>query len=164
MILRSIRDEVGKTGVDCSNPRRKQFVEVQPFAVDPDTGEILNSTGHVVLKEVAPVNQQEIIQSYFETCDFKTILKRIRSGSGESLPTYDGTGSFLDLSNAPKTIMELDKYLKDKKNKAVNKSSVDVKPSVSVSNDELDSKIKAYIDMKFGGSVNTPVESKKEDK
>ena len=64
-----MRDPQPKTGVDCSNPRRRQFVEVQPFAVDPDTGEILNPTGQLVLKEVAPINQDEVIQSYFETSE-----------------------------------------------------------------------------------------------
>lgn len=150
--LRTLRDEVGKTGVDCSNPWKKQFVEIQPFAVDPDTGEILNSTGNVVLKEVAPINQKEVIQSHFESCDFKTILKRIRAGSGESLPTYDGTGTFLDLSNSPKNRMELDRYLKEKKNKAVNKTAETV-PSAVPADDELDQKIKTYIDRKFGASA-----------
>lgn len=151
MILRTLRDEVGKTGVDCSNPWKKQFVEIQPFAVDPDTGEILNSTGTVVLKEIAPINQKEFIQSHFESCDFKTILKRIRAGSGESLPTYDGTGSFLDLSNSPKNRMELDRYLKEKKNKAI--QTVDTVSSPAPSDDELDQKIKTYIDRKFGSSA-----------
>ena len=162
MILRTLRDEVGKTGVACSNPWKKQFVEIQPFAVDPDTGEILNSTGNVVLKEVAPINQQEVIQSYFESCDFKTILKRIRSGSGESLPTYDGTGTFLDLSNSPKNRMELDRYLKEKQNKAVSKPASTV-PAAAPADDELDQKIKTYIDRKFRASAPV-VSEKKEDK
>lgn len=165
MTLRTLRDEVGKTGVDCSNPWKKQFVEIQPFAVDPDTGEILNSTGNVVLKEVAPINQKEVIQSHFESCDFKTILKRIRAGSGESLPTYDGTGTFLDLSNSPKNRMELDRYLKEKKNKAVNKTGETVS-SVASADDELDQKIKTYIDRKFGSTAPAAapvVSEKKED-
>lgn len=164
MTLRTLRDEVGKTGVDCSNPWKKQFVEVQPFAVDPDTGEILNSTGHVVLKEVAPINQQEVIQSYFESCDFKTILKRIRAGSGESLPSYDGTGSFLDLSNSPKNRMELDRYLKEKKNKTVTKTAETVPASTVPADDELDQKIKTYIDRKFGASAPVVSENKEENK
>ena len=165
MILRTLRDEVGKTGVDCSNPWKKQFVEVQPFAVDPDTGEILNSTGQLVLKEVAPINQKEFIQSYFESCDFKTILKRIRAGSGESLPTYDGTGTFLDLSNCPKNRMELDRFLKQKKNQAVNNAETVPASTVPV-DDELDQKIKTYIDRKFGASapVAPAVSEKKEEK
>lgn len=163
MILRTLRDEVGKTGVDCSNPWKKQFVEIQPFAVDPDTGEILNSTGNVVLKEVAPINQKEVIQSYFESCDFKTILKRIRSGSGESLPTYDGTGTFLDLSNSPKNRMELDRYLKEKKNKAVN--TPQAVSAAAPSNDDLDQKIKTYLDRKFAAAAAPApvVEEKKEE-
>lgn len=155
MKLVTRRSPTEKTGVDCSNPRRRQFVEVQPFAVDPDTGEILNPTGQLALKEVAPINQDEVIQSYFETSDFKTILNRIRKGSGEEIPTYDGTGSFIDLSNMPKNIRELDRYLKEKKNKTV--SSVPASDSapadVPAADKDLDEKIKTYLDRKFAAAA-----------
>lgn len=163
MNLRTLRDPIEKSGIDCSNPRRRQFVEIQPFSVDPDTGEILNPTGQLVLKEVAPINQDEVIQSYFETSDLKTCLNRIRKGSGEEIPTYDGTGSFIDLSNLPKNIRELDRYLKEKKNKA----AVPAAAAASVpGDDELDQKIKTYIDRKFGASASAPaaVEKKEETK
>ena len=166
MKLRTFRDETEKTGVDCSDPRRRQFVEIQPFAVDPDTGEILNSTGEVALKEVAPVNQDEMIQSYFDSTDLRTVLTRIRKGSGEELPVNDGTGSFIDLTQMPRNRMELDRYLKEKKNKAVNPSSVDSAPvaAPTVSDDELDKKIKTYLDRKFGaGAPAASVEEKKEE-
>lgn len=168
MTLRTRRDPIEKTGIDCSNPMRKQFVEIQPFAVDPDTGEILNATGQLVLKEVAPINQDEVIQSYFETTDFKTVLGRIRKGSGEEIPTYDGTGSFIDLSNCPKNIRELDLYLKEKKNKAVAPaaSAAPAPAAAPVSDKELDEKIKTYLDRKFAAAAApapAPVEEKKED-
>lgn len=153
MKLVTRRAQTEKTGIDCSNPWRKQFVEVQPFAVDPDTGEILNPTGQLVLKEVAPINQDEVIQSYFESSDFKTILNRIRKGSGEEIPTYDGTGSFIDLSNMPKNIMELDRYLKEKKNKTVSPAPDSVPADVSGSDKELDEKIKTYLDRKFAAAA-----------
>ena len=157
MTLHTRRDSQPKTGIDCSNPRRRQFVEVQPFAVDPDTGEILNPTGQLVLKEVAPINQDEVIQSYFETSDFKTVLNRIRKGSGEEIPTYDGTGSFIDLTNMPKNIRELDRYLKEKKNQtvspAVDSAPDSVPAAVSASDKELDEKIKTYLDMKFAAAA-----------
>ena len=171
MNLHTRRDPQPKTGIDCSNPMRRQFVEVQPFAVDPDTGEILNPTGQLVLKEVAPINQDEVIQSYFETSDFKTVLNRIRKGSGEEIPTYDGTGSFIDLTNMPKNIMELDRYLKEKKNKTVSpavdsasvgSASVDPVPA----DKELDEKIKTYLDMKFAAAAApapASVDEKKEE-
>lgn len=169
MTLHTRRDPQPKTGIDCSNPRRRQFVEVQPFAVDPDTGEILNPTGQLVLKEVAPINQDEVIQSYFETSDFKTILNRIRKGSGEEIPTYDGTGSFIDLTNMPKNIRELDRYLKEKKNQTVSPAPDSVQADVSASDKELDEKIKTYLDMKFAAAAapaTAPapvVEEKKEE-
>lgn len=169
MILHTRRDSQPKTGIDCSNPWRKQFVEVQPFAVDPDTGEILNPTGQLVLKEVAPINQDEVIQSYFETSDFKTVLNRIRKGSGEEIPTYDGTGSFIDLTNMPKNIMELDRYLKEKKNQTVSpvSDSAPAADSVPAADKELDEKIKTYLDMKFAAAAapaSAPaVEEKKEE-
>ena len=153
MILHTRRDPQPKTGIDCSNPRRRQFVEVQPFAVDPDTGEILNPTGQLVLKEVAPINQDEVIQSYFETSDFKTVLNRIRKGSGEEIPTYDGTGSFIDMTNRPKNIRELDRYLKEKKNKTVSPDLDSSSVDVSSSDKELDEKIKTYLDRKFAAAA-----------
>ena len=153
MNLHTRRDPQPKTGIDCSNPRRRQFVEVQPFAVDPDTGEILNPTGQLVLKEVAPINQDEVIQSYFETSDFKTVLNRIRKGSGEEIPTYDGTGSFIDLTNMPKNIRELDRYLKEKKNKTVSPVPVSDSVESAPADKELDEKIKTYLDRKFAAAA-----------
>ena len=153
MTLHTRRDPQPKTGIDCSNPRRRQFVEVQPFAVDPDTGEILNPTGQLVLKEVAPINQDEVIQSYFETSDFKTVLNRIRKGSGEEIPTYDGTGSFIDLANMPKNIRELDRYLKEKKNKTVSPVPVSDSVESAPADKELDEKIKTYLDRKFAAAA-----------
>ena len=167
MTLHTRRDPQPKTGIDCSNPRRRQFVEVQPFAVDPDTGEILNPTGQLVLKEVAPINQDEVIQSYFETSDFKTVLNRIRKGSGEEIPTYDGTGSFIDLTNMPKNIRELDRYLKEKKNKTVSPAPDSVPVDVSASDKDLDEKIKTYLDMKFAAAaapVSAPAPAAEENK
>lgn len=152
MTLHARRDPQPKTGIDCSNPMRRQFVEVQPFAVDPDTGEILNPTGQLVLKEVAPINQDEVIQSYFETSDFKTVLNRIRKGSGEEIPTYDGTGSFIDLTNMPKNIRELDRYLKEKKNQTVS-PVVDSASDSAPADKELDEKIKTYLDRKFAAAA-----------
>lgn len=165
--LRSRRDDIDKTGVDCSDPMRKQFVEIQPFSVDPDTGEILNQTNQVTLKEVAPINQDEAIQSYFESTDLKTVLNRIRSGSGEAVPAYDGTGSYVDLANMPKNIMELDRYLKEKKTQAVNVQNKEssVSQVSPVSDDELDKRIKSYLDRKFAAASAVPDgDSKKEDK
>ena len=165
--LRSRRDDTEKTGVDCSDPMRKQFVEIQPFSVDPDTGEILNQTNQVALKEVAPINQDEVIQSYFESTDLKTVLSRIRSGSGEAVPAYDGTGSYIDLANMPKNIMEMDRYLKEKKSQAVNvqDKASSSQPSPVVSDDELDKRIKTYLDRKFAAASAVPDgDSKKEDK
>lgn len=164
MTLRTIRDPIEKTGIDCSNPMRQQFVEIQPFAVDPDTGEILNPTGQLVLKEVAPINQDEVIQSYFESSDLKTVLTRIRKGSGEEIPTYDGTGSFIDLAHMPKNIRELDRYLKEKKNKTVSPAVDSASPASS--DKELDEKIKTYLDRKFAAAAAPApaAEEKKEDK
>lgn len=164
MTLRTIRDPIEKTGIDCSNPMRQQFVEVQPFAVDPDTGEILNPTGQLVLKEVAPINQDEVIQSYFETSDLKSVLNRIRKGSGEDVPAYDGTGSFIDLAHMPKNIMELDRYLKEKKKQSGSSAPDSAPADVSSSDKELDEKIKTYLDMKFAAAVPAPsAEEKKEE-
>lgn len=165
MKLRTFRDVTEKTGVDCSNPRRRQFVEIQPFSVDPDTGEILNSTGEVALKEVAPVNQDEMIQSYFESTDLRTVLTRIRKGSGEELPVNDGTGSFIDLSQMPRNRMELDRYLKEKKNKIVSSAPVSAPVDVSASDKELDEKIKTYLDRKFAAAAAPApaAEEKKEE-
>lgn len=165
MKLMTLRDEQPKTGIDCSNPRRKQFVEVQPFSIDPDTGEILNPTGQLILKEIAPINQDEVIQSYFETSDFKTVLNRIRKGSGEEIPTADGTGSFIDLTNMPKNIRELDRYLKEKKNQAVAPAAAAAPAPAAVSADkDLDDKIKTYLDRKFAAAAApAPAEEKKEE-
>ena len=107
----------------------------------------------MVLKEVAPINQDEVIQSYFETSDFKTVLNRIRKGSGEEIPTYDGTGSFIDLANMPKNIMELDRYLKEKKNQTVSPAVDSASPAPAPADKELDEKIKTYLDMKFAAAA-----------
>lgn len=170
MSLPTLRTPTEKHGLDCSNPWRKQFIEIQPFAVDPETGEILNQSPCVALKEVAPINQDEQIQSFFESTDLKTCLNRIRHGSGEDLPVANGEARYLDLSNLPKNVMELDAYIKNKKaaaetakkNPKEKDSSVQANVVSQASGDDLDAKIKSYIDRKLSSQ---PVQSEtKEEK
>ena len=83
MFLRKIRQKVYTLRLD----------SIVNFDSSLSKKEVSNETQK--LDSIVKFDSSLSIQSYFETSDFKTVLNRIRKGSGEEIPTYDGTGSFI---------------------------------------------------------------------
>ena len=61
------------------------YNEVPPFATDPETGEILNSTSRIKRVKSGEYDFQEYIQSFADSCSLSALLARVKSTKDLSL-------------------------------------------------------------------------------
>ena len=102
-----------KPGCDYHKEFIEQYVEYPPFAVDEETGEVLNKSSQPILVRVADKNLYEETQSYKEEVDIYNILKQYAETGDESLINRRVT-SFMDIADIPDNINELHGYFEAK--------------------------------------------------
>ena len=61
------------------------YNEVPPYATDPETGEVLNSTSRVKRIKTGEYDFQEYIQSFADSCSLNALLARVKSTGDMSL-------------------------------------------------------------------------------
>lgn len=61
------------------------YNEVPPYATDPETGEVINSTSRVKRVKSGEYDFQEYIQSFADTCSLSALLARVKSTKDLSL-------------------------------------------------------------------------------
>lgn len=69
-----------RLAVDLSRKLIPQFIELPPYAKDPDTGKYLNESPYPKLKELDPKDIQKEIDSYAQDCDIYNIIRRSQQG------------------------------------------------------------------------------------
>ncbi len=96
---------------DCSNPYVKQFIEIPPFAKDPNNPvNFLNETDQIILKENGRINIQDYIDSFADSCDFAMLFDQF-------MKTQDFTilnqreGVYEDISQIPDNYNDMVAYL-----------------------------------------------------
>lgn len=95
----------------CDNPLVKQYKEIPPYAVNPDTGEFLNSSKYPILVPIDDMNIQDYIDS-FDDCDIYSMIKNLLTdplGVKRAQLSADMCG---DTTIYPKTIHEVDETIK----------------------------------------------------
>ena len=96
----------------CDNPLVKQFKEIPPYAVNPDTGEFLNTSKYPILIETDPMNIQDYIDS-FDDRDIYSMIKNLMTdplGVKKAQLSADMCG---DTTIYPKNIHEADELIKN---------------------------------------------------
>ena len=96
---------------DLSRKTEKVFKEIKPFALDKDTGQILNKHNYSINKCVGEVNIYDRIQSFKEDCDIYSILNRFANGDTSALSQK--IGSFGDYADIPDNIHDFSKYISE---------------------------------------------------
>ena len=99
-----------KIGLDYSDPYMDIYDEVPPFAVDEETGEILNKTARPIIKVVGRRNIDEYIQSQADSCDIYKILEKYAMSGDSSLINLK-QGYVGDICNIPDNINDFNDYL-----------------------------------------------------
>ena len=61
------------------------YQEVPPYATDPETGEVLNSTSRIKRVKSGEYDFQEYIQSFADSCSLSALLARVKSTKDLSL-------------------------------------------------------------------------------
>lgn len=88
-----------RLAVDLSRKLMPQFIEIPPYAKDPDTGEYLNESPYPKLKELDPKDIQKEIDSYSQDCDIYNIIRRSQHGLDISYAFKEK--QYVDISNIP---------------------------------------------------------------
>ena len=88
-----------RLAVDLSRKLIPQFIEIPPYAKDPDTGKFLNESPYPKLKELDPKDIQKEIDSYAQDCDIYNIIRRSQQGLDVSYAFKEK--QYADLSNIP---------------------------------------------------------------
>ena len=88
-----------RLAVDLSRKLIPQFIELPPYAKDPDTGEYLNESPYPKLKELDPKDIQKEIDSYAQDCDIYNIIRRSQQGLDVSYAFKEK--QYADISNIP---------------------------------------------------------------
>ncbi len=99
MIFKSNTAPRKRLAVDLSRKLMPQFIELPPYAKDPDTGEYLNESPYPKLKELEPKDIQKEIDSYSQDCDIYNIIRRSQQGLDVSYAFKEK--QYADISNIP---------------------------------------------------------------
>lgn len=98
---------------DLSNQLEEVFEEVPAFAVDPDTGKLLNETSQPKLISKGFVNVQEKIQSFAKETDIYSILEKF-AASGDTTLINARDCQYGDISELPVNLNDYAQYLSSK--------------------------------------------------
>ncbi len=88
-----------RLAVDLSRKLIPQFIEIPPYAKDPDTGKYLNESPFPKLKELDPKDIQREIDSYAADCDIYNIIRRSQQGLDVSYAFKEK--QYADISGIP---------------------------------------------------------------
>lgn len=136
------------------------FLEIEPFAVDKETGEILNKTSSPIIRKIGEENVYEKIQSYKDDVDIYNILKRF-SETGDSSLLNKRVGAFMDIADLPDNIHDFNNMIKEAADKYKNLDD-SIKENI-FNDDKLNEIISAKVKEQLASNVKESVE-KKEDK
>lgn len=93
-----------RLAVDLSRKFIPQFIEIPPYAKDPDTGKFLNESPYAKLKELDPKDIQKEIDSYAQDCDIYNIIRRSQQGLDVSYAFKEK--QYADISNIPENNLD----------------------------------------------------------
>lgn len=93
-----------RESVDLSRKLEPQFIEIPPFAKDPETGEYINESAFPLLKEIDPKDIQKEIDSYASDCDIYNIIRRSQQGLDTTYAFKEK--QYADLSDIPQNNLD----------------------------------------------------------
>lgn len=93
-----------RLAVDLSRKLEPQFIEIPPYAKDPETGKYINESPYPLLKEIDPKDIQKEIDSFAQDCDIYNIIRRSQQGLDCSYAFKDI--EFGDVSNIPQNKLD----------------------------------------------------------
>ena len=143
--------------LDLSRQTEPIFLEIEPFAVDTDTGEILNKTSKPIIKQIGEQNVYDKIQSYKDDVDIYNILKRF-SETGDSSLLNKRVGTFMDIADLPDNIHDFNKMLADAAEK-YNNLDESIKENI-FNDDKLNEIISLKVKEQLANNVKDTVEKK----
>lgn len=108
--VRKPLEGVKKVAQDLSNSLVDVYTELPPFAIDLDTGKLLNSSRDPKKVLAGKRDLQEEIDSYRDDCDIYKILAKV-AASGDTSFLNRKVGTFADLAHLPDNMNDLHFYV-----------------------------------------------------
>lgn len=128
-----------RTKQDCSNPMQKRWKELPPYAVDVESGKIINKLSVPVLVPDEDFNIDEYIQSFKEDTDIYTILEKFAlTGCTDMSLINKGIMSFGDISELPDNFNDMNEYFENA-NKKLDSMSKELAKSILDENKSIES-------------------------
>ena len=93
-----------RQAVDLSRKFEPQFIEIPPYAKDPENGQYINESPYPLLKEIDPKDIQKEIDSYAQDCDIYNIIRRSQQGLDVSYAFKEK--QYGDFSNIPQNSLD----------------------------------------------------------
>lgn len=142
-----------RLAVDLSRKLISQFIEILPYAKDPDTGKYLNESPYPKLKELDPKDIQKEIDSYAQDCDIYNIIRRSQQGLDVSYAFKDK--QYVDISNIPDNKLDQIAQAEQVSKVAI---SDDVKEALlsNMTNEEILAILKKKVEADTSSSAVTP--------
>ncbi len=142
-----------RLAVDLSRKLIPQFIEIPPYAKDPDTGNYLNESPYPKLKELDPKDIQKEIDSYAQDCDIYNIIRRSQQGLDVSYAFKDK--QYADISNIPDNNLDQIAQAESVSKVAI---SDDVKEALlsNMTNEEILAILKKKVEADTAASAATP--------
>lgn len=110
---------VKKVAQDLSNSLIDIYSELPPFAIDLDTGKLLNPERDPKKVLAGKRDLQEEIESYRDDCDIYKILAKV-AASGDTSFLNRKVGTFADLAHLPDNMNDLHFYVSNLPNNVDN--------------------------------------------
>lgn len=153
-----------RTKLDYSNPMQKRWKELPPYAVDVESGKIINKSSVPVLVRDEDFNIDEYIQSFKEDTDIYTILEKFAlTGCTDTSLINKGVMSFGDISDLPDNFNDMNEYF-EKANKKLDSMSKDLAKDILNENKSVESIQKDLADKVEAAKVEAAkIEVKKEE-
>lgn len=155
---RDLSQGIEKPSFDYSNPMEDVFIEVPPYSVDLETGDLLNKTPYPILKKVGQRNVDDIIQSYAYDCDIYKILEKVAISGDYSLLNVR-PGSYGDYLNLPDNLNDLNNYCNNlvAKNSNVDPGVIKAAINEALTGDELKAVISKLVENQINKNVKVEV-------
>lgn len=97
---------------DLSRETEEVFEEVAPFAIDPETGDLLNKTSQPMLISKGFINVHDKIQSFAKEADIYSILEKFAASGDQTLLNARECG-YGDLTQLPDNLNDFAQYVRN---------------------------------------------------
>lgn len=150
---------------DLSNEFEDTFIEIEAFAVDASSGDLLNKKSVPVVKKTGKVNVHDKIQSFAQEVDLYHILEKFAYSGDQAIINARECG-FGDISNIPDNLNDLSLMcnMQFDKIKSINPELAEMIVSDKFSAEDIEAKANEILKSRLDVSKGTETKESEDNK